>query len=116
MTSVRWIEHCACNVLYVDFRGAKSLHDVLEIQESAEDHLSAVRGPVPILVHVVESNPRPQLASRAEELDEGGRVRKKAFVGIAGLERLRVELEGRFTTPAQRVFDDEAEALDWLVG
>jgi hypothetical protein len=112
---VRWIEHCACSVLYVDFRGARSLHEILEIQEAAEDHLATTATPVPILVHVIESDPSPHLASRAEELDDGGRVTKRALVGVGGLERLRLDVEGLFTTPSQRVFDDESKALDWLV-
>jgi hypothetical protein len=118
MERTRFIEHQGHRILLLDYAGIRDPDEALRsIARSRE--LVARQPPGSLLVMTVVRDARYNAAvlQGMKELaaHNAPYVRASAVVGMSGLHRIAYQAVILFSKRNIKVFDHEAEALDWLV-
>ena len=118
MERTRFIEHQGKRILLLDYAGIKDPEEALRsIRESKE--VVARQPPASLLVMTVVRDARYNAAvlQGMKELaaHNAPYVKASAVVGMSGLHRIAYQAVILFSKRNIKVFDQEAEALDWLV-
>lgn len=118
MQRTRFIEHQGHRILLLDYAGVRDPDETLSsIRESKET--VARQPPKSLLVMTVVRDARYNAAvlQGMKELaaHNAPYVKASAVVGMSGLHRIAYQAVILFSKRNIRVFDSEAEALDWLV-
>ena len=118
MERTRFIEHKGKQILLLDYAGVRDPDEALRSIEHSK-HVVASQPASSLLVMTVVRDARynaavlqamKELASHNEPY-----VRHSAVVGMSGLHRIAYQAVILFSKRNIKVFDQEAEALDWLV-
>jgi hypothetical protein len=116
---VEWIEHHGKPILYVKYSGAKNddeliavLHQEVEIERKMTDKILC-------LVTVADTHATQRYMDELKRLGKEVRnekVLKTATLGVTGVKKLLFTAYVTFTGEVNKLFNDEKEAKDWLVG
>jgi hypothetical protein len=116
----RWTNYKGARVMYCDFANFKSDVNALKTEVDAVDReiLKEPRDSVLLLVdlrNTVASGAVVDLFKESSKLTHGF-VKKQAVIGVSGFKRFLADVVARFSGQGMRLFDTEAEAMDWVVG
>lgn len=103
-----------------DFANFKSDVAGLRAEVEAADREILKEPPASVLLLVdmrntVASGPAVELFKESSKLT-ASHVKKQAVIGISGFKRFLADVVARFSGQGMRLFDTEAEAMDWLAG
>lgn len=106
--------------MYCDFSNFKSDVDSLRAEVEAADREILKEPPASAMLLVdmrntVASGAAVELFKESSKLT-APHVKKQAVIGISGFKRFLADVVARFSGQGMRLFDTEAEAMDWLVG
>lgn len=116
----RWTTYKGARVMYCDFANFKSDVNALraEVEAADRDIIKEPAASALILVdlrNTVASGPAVDLFKESAKLTNS-HVKKQAVIGVSGFKRFLADVVARFSGQGMRLFDTEAEAMDWLVG
>jgi hypothetical protein len=106
--------------MYCDFANFKTDVNALRTEVDAVDQDILKEPPASVLLLVdlrntVASGAVVELFKESSKLT-ASHVKKQAVIGISGFKRFLADVVARFSGQGMRLFDTEAEAMDWLVG
>lgn len=118
MERTRFIEHQGKRILLLDYAGARNPEEALrDIRHSMS--VVAAQPPGSLLVMTVVRDARYNAAVLQGMKDLAAHnapyVKASAVVGMSGLHRIAYQAVILFSKRNIKVFDQESEALDWLV-
>jgi hypothetical protein len=118
MERTRFIEHRGRRILLLDYSGTRDPQQaVAEIRRSME--LIAQQPPRSLLVltnvHDARYNAAVLQAMKELAAHNAPYVKASAVVGMSGLHRVAYQTVIFFTRRKIQTFDDQVQALDWLV-
>ena len=116
----RWTNYKGSRVMYCDFANFKSDTDALRAEVEAVDR-DIVKEPAASVLLLIDMRNTVASGAAVELFKESARltnphVRKQAVIGVSGFKRFLADVVARFSGQGMRLFDDEGEAMDWLVG
>ncbi len=118
MLKSRWIHWHGVAVLHLDYANFKTDIDGLraEVHEADVEIQRELKGSVLVLIDLrdtVASGAVVNLFKDSSALTNPY-VRRHALIGISGMKRFLADKVARLTGRPMRLFDTEAQALDWL--
>lgn len=118
MERTRFTEHQGKRILLLDYAGVRDPEEALrEIQHSRA--VVAAQPPASLLVMTLVRDARYNAAVLQGMKDLAAHnapyVKASAVVGMSGLHRIAYQAVILFSKRNIKVFDEESEALDWLV-
>lgn len=116
----RWTTYRGARVMYCDFANFKSDVNALRVEVEAADQEIVKEPPASALLlidmrNTVASGPAVELFKESAKLT-ASHVNKQAVIGVSGFKRFLADVVARFSGQGMRLFDTEAEAMEWLVG
>ena len=116
----KWTTWKGHRVIYCDFARFKSDVEALRAEIEAADREICKEPPASALLLVdltdtVASGPAVALFKESAKLTTPY-VKKQAVIGVSGFKRFLADAVARFSGQGMRLFDNESEAMDWLVG
>lgn len=117
MERTRFIEHRGTRILLQDYSGIRDPQQALrEIARSRELVARQPPGSLLILTHVRDARYNAAVLQAMKEMaaHNAPYVKASAVVGMSGLHRIAYQAVILFSRRTIRVFDGEADALDWL--
>lgn len=115
-----WVERDGRRVMYLNYSGFKSNTAALRAEIEAADAVVCRQAPGSVLA--VANLNDTTASSAAVELFKQSSARTKPYIdklallGITGLKRFLAEMVARVTGREMRIFDQEADAVAWLLG
>lgn len=118
---VEWIEHKGKRILLCDHRNLES-DEVIATGQLAANMVQEVPEPAKLLFltdfegAVIDTKTMANIKEMGQTVFEP-RTEKSAVVGITGIRHILLAAYNRFTGAGdrQKLFDNHADALDWLV-
>ena len=118
MERTRFVEHRGTRVLVLDYSGIRDPDEAVRCIEHSK-RVVAQHPPKSLLVltNVRDARYNAQVLQALKELAKHDEpyVKASALVGMAGLHRIAYQAVILFTKRNIQTFDEEAQALDWLV-
>lgn len=117
MERTRFIEHQGKRILLLDYSGVRDPEQALrEIRHSMSVVAQHPPGSLRVLTNVRDARYNAAVLQGMKELaaHNAPYVRASAVVGMSGLHRIAYQAVILFSKRNIKVFDAEAEALDWL--
>ena len=118
MSRIKWIDHKGKKIMYGDYRGLKTIEEMLQTLDEAISEELASPTKVLVLANFEDSFGSPEFMGHLKQVGKEmlPKVQKTAVLGITGVKGILLNAYIRFTGDENiRTFDTEAEALDWLV-
>ncbi len=118
MERTRFIEYKGRQVLLLDYSGIRDPEEALrEIRQSMEFVARQPGGSLRVLTYVRDARYNAAVLQAMKELASHNApyVKASAVVGMGGLHRIAYQAVILFSKRNIRTFDDQPEALDWLV-
>lgn len=117
---VEWIEHRGVRVLRTDYRGCESEDEMLALLEKQGQQIRLRSAKTLLLANFEGTSVGSRYMNEAKQrgTDSGDTMLEKmAILGVTGLKNILVDGFIAVTGMRDKVrsFDDEAQALDWLV-
>jgi hypothetical protein len=114
--NVSWVSHKGTQILYIDYRGAKTTEEMIATLERGVQALLASSKPVPVLSNYMDAPASSEFMTKVKETGtlNKGRSCKMAVTGIDGIKAILVRAYIRVTGGQLQVCATEAEALDYL--
>lgn len=115
--SVEWIEYKGKLILYANYKGL----DAAENRQQLEVQMNMIaQSPTPVLMLVnVEGavmTPENTQYTKDRLIELGPKIIKSALTGVTGFKPVIVEGIGRAAKDlTQQIFENEADAKEWLV-
>ena len=116
----RWTTWKGSRVMYCDFSNFKS--DVAALREEVEAvDREITREPKESVLLLIDMRNTVASGQAVDLFKESAKlttpyVRKQAVIGVSGFKRFLADVVARFSGQGMRLFDSEAEAMDWVVG
>lgn len=106
--------------MYCDFANFKSDVNALRVEVEAADQVIVKEPAASALLlidmrNTVASGPAVELFKESAKLT-ASHVKKQAVIGVSGFKRFLADVVARFSGQGMRLFDTEAEAMEWLAG
>jgi hypothetical protein len=106
--------------MYCDFSGFKSDVNALRAEVEAVDR-EIVKEPADSALLLIDMRNTVASGAAVELFKESAKltaahVSRQAVIGVSGFKRFLADVVARFSGQGMRLFDSEAEAMDWLVG
>jgi hypothetical protein len=117
MERIRFIEHQGTRILLLDFAGIRDPDEALrEIQRCREVVARQPASSLLVMTLVRDGRYNAAVLQGMKDLaaHNAPYVRASAVVGMSGLHRIAYQAVIMFSKRNIKVFDQEAEALDWL--
>ena len=118
MERTRFIEHKGRQVLLLDYSAIRDPDEALrEIRHSMEFVARQPKGSLRVMTYVRDARYNAAVLQAMKELatHNAPYVRASAVVGMGGLHRIAYQAVILFSKRNIKTFDDQPEALDWLV-
>lgn len=118
MERTRFIEHQGRRILLLDYAGIRDPDEALrEIQHSKEVVARQPAGSLLVMTAVRDARYNAAVLQGMKELaaHNAPYVKASAVVGMSGLHRIAYQAVILFSKRNIKTFDQESEALDWLV-
>lgn len=117
MERTRFIEHKGRRILLLDYSGIRDPQEALrEVKRSMELVARQPPGSLRVMTYVRDARYNAAVLQAMKELaaHNAPYVKASAVVGMSGLHRIAYQAVILFSKRNIKVFDDQAEALDWL--
>ncbi|MDI6740528.1 MAG: hypothetical protein QME74_09220 [Candidatus Edwardsbacteria bacterium] len=113
-----FITHRGREILFVDFSNLGPAEFVKAVDEGRQFLLGLNRGNLLLLYDVTHSKAGPETVDVLKEGAKATRpfVRKRAVVGVVGVQRILLNAIKAFSHEDIKQFDNLEQAKDWLVG
>ena len=117
MTSYETITYKGKEILYLDFRKAKTEQEMIDMLVAGEKYLLNRNIPMLLLENITGKFALPDFTKKAQEVSKNTKhlTLKEAIVGINGAKKLLLTFYSKFTGINIRAFNDEDEAKEYLV-
>ena len=118
MERTRFIDHRGTQILLLDYAGARDPEEaVREIRHSMQFVARQPRGSLRVMTVVRDARYNAAVLQGLKELASHNApyVKASAVVGMSGLHRIAYQAIILFSKRNIKVFDQEADALAWLV-
>ncbi|HWK90215.1 MAG TPA: STAS/SEC14 domain-containing protein [Longimicrobium sp.] len=118
MERTRFIEHKGKRILLLDYHGVRDPAEALrEIAHSRSVVAQQPPNSLRVMTVVRDARYNSEILAAMKDLaaHNAPYVRASAIVGMSGLHRVAYQTIILFTRRTIKVFNEEAEALDWLV-
>jgi hypothetical protein len=118
MERTRFIEHKGKRILLLDYAGARDPDEaVASVHQSMEFIARQPLNSLLVMTVVRDARYNAAVLQAMKELaaHNAPYVRASAVVGMSGLHRIAYQAVLMFSKRNIKTFDDEAQALDWLV-
>ena len=116
----RWTTWKGQRVIYCDFSRFKTDVNGLrhEVEAADEEICKEPPGSVLALADLTDTVASGQVVSLFKDSAKltTPYIKKQAVIGVSGFKRFLADAVARFSGQGMRLFDTEAEAMDWLVG
>jgi len=113
-----WITYKNKKILYLDYRGIKTMDrkpEFLEIAKQAEKFIKSERTKVLLLSDFRESTLSPEFMELIKANFPTEYIQKQAAIGIEGIKKLLADSFERATGNTISLFNDEIEAKEFLI-
>jgi hypothetical protein len=115
----RWRIWKGREVLHLDYAGFKGDIDALRREVEAADRIISSQRPGSLLVFIdlrdtVGSTAAVQLFKESASMTTPY-IHRHALIGVTGIKKFLADKVARLVGKPMRLFDDERDALDWLV-
>lgn len=116
----RWTTWKGHNIFVCDFTNFKSDLPALKAEVDAADR-EIMRTPANSALVLVDITNTVASAAVVDLFKESAKlttpyVHRQAVVGLSGFKRFLADVVARFSGQSMRLFDSEAQAMDWLAG
>lgn len=106
--------------MYCDFSNFKSDVNALRAEVEAVDR-DIVKEPADSVLLLIDLRNTVASGAAVDLFKESAKltasqVKKQAVIGVSGFKRFLADVVARFSGRGMRLFDTEADAMDWLVG
>ena len=118
MERTRFIEHKGKRILLLDYSGIRDPEEALrEVRHSMSVVARQPQGSLRVMTVVRDARYNAAVLQTMKELatHNAPYVKHSALVGMSGLHRIAYQAVILFSKRSIKTFDQEAEALDWLV-
>lgn len=116
---VKWHNHGGKKILICDYRGAKTSEDMIKVLRDAFEVISKSGEPVHTLDYYEGTYASRDFMNEANKLGKEHRSQmgKEALLGITGIKKILVKAYIKFTGSKDKIqtFENETDAMDWLV-
>jgi hypothetical protein len=117
--AIKWIEHHGQQILYIDYRDCKSEQEMILLLEEQAKWAKGSPKAVLILSNVTNTTITSEFMNRSKQYGKEifiTKTKKSAVVGIIGMKSILMQGYQMFTGAKNaRPFQNESEALDWLI-
>ena len=116
---VKWIEYKGKKILSVDYRGANSLEDMVNVLHQEVNIEKTLKEKTVVLANFEGTHGSGEYMSELKKLGKEVRnekTSKTALLGITGVKKVLLSAYIAFTGDKNlRPFDNEEDALAWLI-